>query len=113
MKRQKIIVPGDVLEFYSLSLENRQSLTIFENINAAGEYPPHPMLVIQGQELMEAWFSDNLPAGTRILILENGFTSNKIVVEYLQHFIDNSDARPDADWIIIAVILRLNCIASR
>ena len=57
MKRQDILVPEDILGFYSLSPENRQSMTIFENINAAGEYPVPPMLIIQGQELMEAWFS--------------------------------------------------------
>lgn len=40
MKRQDVIVPVDVAEFYAISPENRQSLTIFESINAAGEYPP-------------------------------------------------------------------------
>lgn len=39
-----------------LSPENRHSLTIFEKINAAGECPPLPMLIIQGQEFIESWF---------------------------------------------------------
>lgn len=40
MKKREIVVPEDILEFYALSPENRQSLTIFENINAAGDPPP-------------------------------------------------------------------------
>ena len=100
MKRQDILVPEDVLEFYSLSPENRQSLTIFENINAAGDYPVPPMLVIQGHDLMESWFSEYLPEGTKILTSPTGFTSDDIALEYLQHFIDNSDAsmKPGASW---------------
>lgn len=47
---------------------------------------------------MAAWFSENLPAGIKILTSESGFTSNKIALIYLQHFIENSDAGPDADW---------------
>lgn len=101
MKRQDILVPDDVLEFYSLSPENRQSMTIFENINAAEEYPIPSMLIIQGQELMESWFSEYLPEGTKILTSKSGFTSDEIALEYLQHFIDNSDAAPDADWKLI------------
>lgn len=50
MKRREIVVPEDLLEFYSISPENRQSMTIFENINAAGDYPVPPMLVMQGHD---------------------------------------------------------------
>ena len=92
MKRQEILVPEDVSEFYSLSPENRVSMTIFENINAAGDYPVPPMLIMQGHELMESWFSECLPEGTKILTSKTGFTSDQIALEYLQHFIDSSDA---------------------
>lgn len=98
MKKQEILVPNDVVEFYALSPENRSSLTIFEAINAAGEYPIPPVLIMQGQELMESWFSEDLPEGTKIMVSKNGFTSDELAMLYLQHFIDHSDASPDAEW---------------
>ena len=98
MKRQKILVLLNVAEFYFLSSENRQFITIFENINAVGEYSPPLMLIIQGQELMKTWFSDCLSEGIKILTLENGFTSDKIALKYLQHYIDNSNAGQNDDW---------------
>ena len=53
MKRQDIIMPDDISKFYALSLENRQSMTIFESINAGEEYFIPPMLIIQSHELMK------------------------------------------------------------
>lgn len=53
MKHQKILILDDIQEFYVFSFENRQSLMIFKNINAAEEYPPSFMLIIQDQELMK------------------------------------------------------------
>ena len=54
MKKQNILMSDDISEFYVLNFENRQSLIIFENINAADDLPPPFMLVIQGQELMKS-----------------------------------------------------------
>ena len=81
-----------------MSPENRRSLTIFECIDAAGNPPPPPLILIQGQEIMMNWFPKGLPQGTRIIPSENGFTSDEIALEYLQHYIDNSDSGPNADW---------------
>ena len=43
---------------------------------------------------MVDWFPEGLPAKTQIIPSENGFTSDKIALEYLQHYIDNSDSGP-------------------
>ena len=51
MKGPEILVPTDVNEYYSISPENRKSITIFENINAAGDFPPPLLLVIQGHDM--------------------------------------------------------------
>ena len=40
MKGHEILVPSDIKEFYSISPENRKSLTIIESINAAGNQSP-------------------------------------------------------------------------
>ncbi len=99
MKKQEIIVPIEIREHYQVSPENRKSLTIIEMINAAGEFPPPPMVIIQGQGLMASWFDDGngLPEGTYVMPSESGFTSDKIALEFLKHYIKNSDVGPDAD----------------
>ena len=50
---------------------------------------------------MMDWFSKELPKGTRIIPLENGFTSDKIAQVFLPHYIDHSDSGPEADWKIM------------
>ncbi len=52
LKKQEVLVPIEIKEHYAVSPENRRSLTIVESINAADDYPPPPMIIIQGQEIM-------------------------------------------------------------
>jgi hypothetical protein len=97
MKGQEIIVSLNINEHYHVSSENRKSIIIIEMINAADEYPPSPMIIIQKFEIMASWFSEDLPAKTRIVPSESGFTSDKIAVEFLKHYIEHSDASPNAE----------------
>jgi hypothetical protein len=87
-------VPEDVKEFYSLSPENRRSLTIFEAIDATGGEPPPPLMVIQGKHLMVDWFSPEMDPDILIVTSEKGFTNNEIAVIWLKHFIQHSNAGP-------------------
>ena len=48
MRGQEIIVPEEIKQFYDVSPENRRSATVIETINAAGDYPPPPMIIVQG-----------------------------------------------------------------
>ena len=80
MRGQEILVPMEIKQFYAVSPENRRSATIIETINAAGDYPPPPMVIIQGHDIMAIWFSDDLPQGTHIVPSDSGFTSDKIAV---------------------------------
>jgi hypothetical protein len=101
MKGQWILVPLDVTEFYALSPENRQSLTIFEVIDATGRPPPPLMIVVQGKKVMGSWFPPEFVEQNPdafIIASEKGFTNNEIAVEFLRHFIRNSNARPHSDW---------------
>jgi hypothetical protein len=43
----------DISDFYSISSENRKSLIIIEEINAAGHKFISLVLIIQGQRLMQ------------------------------------------------------------
>lgn len=53
MKRQKIMMFDDISKFYFFDFENKQSLTIFENINVVEEYFFSSMLIIQNQKSMK------------------------------------------------------------
>ncbi len=101
LKGKEIMVPLDIREHYAISPENRRSVTIIEMINAAGEYPSPPMIIIQGHELMVTWFSGNLPDNTYVMTSESGFTLDVLALEYLKHYIKNSGAGPDAEWKIM------------
>lgn len=53
IKRQDIIMSDDISQFYALSFENRQSMIIFENINAERKDSISFMLIIQNHEFMK------------------------------------------------------------
>ena len=98
MKNQKILISSDIKKFYAVSPENKKSIIVFEVINVVEHYSPLFLIIIQNQELMTSWFCEKRPAGIRILTSNSGFTNNQIGIEFLKHFIENSDAGPDADW---------------
>ena len=54
MKKQNILMFDDISEFYVLNFENKQSLIIFENINAVDDLFFFFMIVIQDQKLMKS-----------------------------------------------------------
>lgn len=95
IKRQDIIVPDDISEFYAISPENRKSLTVIEAVNAAGHKPIPPCLIIQGQELMENWFQSGLSAETLIKTSSSEFTNDEIIIEWLKHFIQHTGSEKD------------------
>ncbi|KAJ5053983.1 uncharacterized protein L3040_000271 [Drepanopeziza brunnea f. sp. 'multigermtubi'] len=49
----EVLVPRSIQEFYSVSPENRRSVTIIEMINATSQKPVPPMILIQGKRLMQ------------------------------------------------------------
>lgn len=81
-----------------MSPEDGKSLTIFECIDAAGSYPPPPLVVIHGHDITPDSFPEGLPKGTRIIPSENGLTPEKRALEFLKHYIESSDSGPEADW---------------
>ena len=98
MASQEILVPDEIKEFYVASPENRKSLTMIEVVNAAGDYPIPPFVILPGHEIMASWYPEDLPEGTRIVPSETGFTSDDIAMEWLRHFIEHSGAEGESDW---------------
>lgn len=72
-------------------------MTIFESINASGRFPLPPLILVQGQKIMVDWYPKGLPKRTHIIPIDNGFTSHKIALVFLEHYIRHSDAGPKAD----------------
>jgi hypothetical protein len=64
-------------------------------INAAEDYFPSLMIIIQRQEIMIDWF-DKLSENTYVMLFESEFITDKIAVKFLKHYIKHSDADSDA-----------------
>ncbi|KAF7575414.1 hypothetical protein PtrM4_070380 [Pyrenophora tritici-repentis] len=78
--RPKTIQPG-----------NREWVTLIAAINAAGWSVP-PFLIFAGQYHLSAWYED-LPRDWAIAVSDNGWTNNKLGVEWLKHFNAYTKAR--------------------
>jgi hypothetical protein len=60
---EEVLVPIEVKELYTLSPENRKSVTIIEVISIDGREPPLSMIICLGQKIIESWIPDNLKDG--------------------------------------------------
>jgi hypothetical protein len=73
--RPKSIQPG-----------NREWVTLIAAINAAGWSVP-PFLIFAGQYHLSAWYEEaEIPRDWAIALSDNGWTNNKLGVEWLKHF---------------------------
>ena len=65
---------------------NREWATLIAGINAAGWAIP-PFLILTGQYHLSAWYEDAaIPRDWVIAVSDNGWTTNKLGVEWLKHF---------------------------
>jgi hypothetical protein len=53
MQKENILMSKNISDFYSISLENRKSLIIIEEVNAADHKLIFFVFIIQGQRLMQ------------------------------------------------------------
>jgi hypothetical protein len=65
---------------------NREWATLIAAINAAGRFIP-PFIILTGQYHLSAWYEDAaIPRDWVIAVSDNGWTNNKLGVEWLKHF---------------------------
>jgi len=65
---------------------NREWVTVIQGINSQGWAVP-PFIVFKGKWHLASWYEkQNFPAGWRIAISENGWTTNEVTLEWLKHF---------------------------
>jgi hypothetical protein len=80
--RPKSIQPG-----------NCEWATVIQGINAAG-WAILPFLIFAGQYHLSAWYEeDDIPRNWAIAVSDNGWTTNKLGVEWLKHFIKHTEGK--------------------
>jgi hypothetical protein len=65
---------------------NREWTTVIQGINATGWAIP-PFIIFAGTYHLSAWYEeDDIPPTWAIQVTDNGWTTNKVGVEWLKHF---------------------------
>jgi hypothetical protein len=65
---------------------NREWITVIEGINAEGQSIP-PFIIGAGKDHLANWYQEcDLPGDWVIALSENGWTDNKLGLEWLKHF---------------------------
>ena len=73
--KPKLVQPG-----------NREWVTVIQGINSQGWAVP-PFIIFKGKWHLGSWYEEqHLPAGWRIAVSENGWTTNELTLEWLKHF---------------------------
>jgi hypothetical protein len=65
-----------------------------ETIIANGTTIP-PLMIIQGKQHMESWYSSKLEKGVRVVLSDSGYTNKEISLIYLDHIILHTNAGLD------------------
>ncbi|RFU25356.1 hypothetical protein B7463_g10984, partial [Scytalidium lignicola] len=98
-KGVEVLIPIEVRELYSLSPENRRSITIIETIIADGTASIPPVIIVQGKYHMDSWYGPGGLTGKELLLLsDSGYTTDTLGFRFLQHFIEYIHAGPDQPW---------------
>ena len=65
---------------------NREWVTVIQAVNSLGSIVP-PYIVVKGQNHLAPWYEDErLPADWRVNTSSNGWTTNEIGIDWIQHF---------------------------
>ena len=77
---ERVIVPRTAKELYTLSPENRLSITIVEAVSTVGGVIPL-VLVLLAKIHMESWYHENLKGVELFLLLDTGFSNAKLALQ--------------------------------
>jgi hypothetical protein len=80
LKGEEVVLPIEVKEMYTSSLENRKSITIIKVVSTNRREPPLPFVICLGKWIMDSWIHDNLKGGEVINLLETGYTNERIAI---------------------------------
>lgn len=82
---------------YSKNPENRQSLSVVECINGAGQDIP-PMLIIAGVNILAPWFNNDLAGDILLTVSDSGYADDWISLQWIKHFDKFSARRQQGVW---------------
>ena len=68
---------------------NRKWITAIEAVNARGWAIP-PFIIFDGKLHLSTWYNTSIPTTWRIAVSENGWTNDKLGLEWIQHFHENT-----------------------
>jgi hypothetical protein len=84
-KDQFVITRRKRPQYFGL-VENRESATAIEAINAAGDHIP-AFLILAGQVHQAHWYcTPELDPHTKLITSESGYSNDQISLEWLKHF---------------------------
>jgi hypothetical protein len=96
-KGMEVIVPQDVKELYSLSPENRKSVTVMETIGCMNVKKIPLVIIVPGAIHMESWYrNQTMTGGELVLLSPTGFINDQLAIEYLLHFIKYVGTGPES-----------------
>ncbi|RPA97377.1 hypothetical protein L873DRAFT_1691053 [Choiromyces venosus 120613-1] len=96
-----VIVPTEVKDLYTSSVENCKSVTIIETIYADGSPSIPPVIICPGEKIMENWVDENLLGAKVIAVSPTGYTNENIALAWLDHFIKHVGTGPDKHCCIL------------
>jgi hypothetical protein len=70
---------------------DREWITLIAGVSAGSWLIP-PFFIFKGKNHNQSWYHDN-PKDWRIAVSDNGWTTNKVSVAWLQHFIEHTTQR--------------------
>jgi hypothetical protein len=97
---QKVIVPRNITDLYTMSPENRVSITVIETVSSTGATIA-PVLILPGKMHMESWYHQNLHGRERILLSDTGYTNDELAMIWLKHFIKETKSDANSEWKIM------------
>lgn len=81
---------------------NRKWVTEIQGINAQGWAIP-PFIIFAGQFHLSAWYSDDIPHDWVIALSENGWTTNELGFQWLQHFDKHTKSRTKGSYRLLII----------
>lgn len=83
-------------------LGNREWVTVIQGVNAQGWAIP-PFIIFAGQYYLSTWYSDDILRDWVIALSDNGWTTNELGFQWLQHFEKHTKDHSTGAWRLLVL----------
>ena len=87
---------------FKRSPEDREWVSIIETISASGTLLP-PVVIFKGKSIQSTWYRPEYIPSWLYTVSENGWTSNKIGLEWLRQVFLPSTSPPTGEWRLLLI----------